>query len=307
MKKAYFFVILTAFLFGTMEVACKVAGNDLDPFQLTFIRFAMGGIILLPFAIHELRKNEIRLQAQDFLVLAGVGTLGIAVSMVFFQLGVGSSNASTASVLISINPLFTMVFAHFFTSEKMNKYKVYVLAIAFLGLVFMIRPWDIQEGNTIKGICFMLIAAITFGAYTVAGKVSVSKMGLMAQTSFSFLLGSAVLLGFICVTGKPVFEGVTVNIPLILYVGIFVTGMGYWSYFKAIELSDASTGSFAFFLKPAIAPVIAVIVLHEVILWNTIVGILLILLASYMNIMFQRKTNEIKKRTADDYKRNISE
>ena len=33
MKKAYGFVVLTAFLFGTMEVACKVAGNQLDPFQ----------------------------------------------------------------------------------------------------------------------------------------------------------------------------------------------------------------------------------------------------------------------------------
>ena len=50
MKKAYGFVVLTAFLFGTMEVACKVAGNQLDPFQLTFIRFAIGGLILLPFA-----------------------------------------------------------------------------------------------------------------------------------------------------------------------------------------------------------------------------------------------------------------
>ena len=51
MNKAYIFVVLTAFLFGTMEVACKAAGSQLDPFQLTCIRFAIGGIILLPFAI----------------------------------------------------------------------------------------------------------------------------------------------------------------------------------------------------------------------------------------------------------------
>ncbi|MBQ9708967.1 MAG: DMT family transporter [Firmicutes bacterium] len=300
MKRAYLFVVLTAFLFGTMEAACKVAGNNLDPFQLTFIRFAMGGIILLPFALFEIKKNHIKLVPVDFLILAGVGTLGIAVSMVFFQLGVGNSNASTASVLISINPLFTMVFAHFFTDEKMNRYKIYVLLIAFLGLIFMIRPWDIQEGNTVKGICYMLIAAITFGGYTVAGKVSVRKMGLMAQTSFSFILGSAVLLIIILICGKPVLAGISANIPLVLYVGIFVTGIGYWSYFKAIALSDASTGSLAFFLKPAIAPVIAVIFLHETILWNTVVGILLILLASYMNIMFQRKGNELKKRQLRD-------
>ena len=85
MKKAYCFVVLTAILFGTMEVACKAAGSQLDPFQLTFLSFAIGGLILLPFAIVELKKNNIKLDAKDFLILAGVGALGIPLSMVFFQ------------------------------------------------------------------------------------------------------------------------------------------------------------------------------------------------------------------------------
>ena len=74
-----------------------------------------------------------------------------------------------------------------------------------------------------------------------------------------------------------------------------MTGLGYFSYFMAIKLSDASTGSLSFFLKPAIAPVMAVIFLKETILWNTYVGIILILFASYMNIRYQRKDNEIGK------------
>lgn len=299
MKKAYGFVCLTAFLFGTMEVACKLAGNQLDPFQLTFIRFAIGGLILLPFAIVELRKNKIKLSIKDFMVLGMVGTLGIPLSMVFFQLGVVNSNAATASVLISINPLFTMVFAHFFTSEKLNKNKFAVLGIAFLGLIFMIKPWNIQEGNTAIGIAYMLLAAIFFGAYTVAGKVSVQKMGIMAQTSISFILGSLVLLVVILVMGKPVVAGVADNLLLVGYVSVFVTGLGYFSYFMAIKMSDAATGSLAFFLKPAIAPVMAVIFLRETILWNTYIGIALILAASYMNIRYQRKGNEIKEKIGD--------
>ncbi len=296
MKKAYFFVVLTAFLFGTMEVACKVAGNDLDPFQLTFIRFAVGGLLLLPFAVFELRKNHIRLTLKDILILAGVGTLGIPISMVFFQVGVTNSNASTAAVLMSINPMFTMVFAHLLTDEKMNRHRVIVLAIALAGIVFMIRPWDVQEGNTVLGIVSMLLATIFFGLYTVEGKISVQKMGIMAQTSISFILGSLILLIIILIMGKPVTAGVVENLPLVLYVGIFVTGLGYFSYFTAIKLSDATTGSFAFFLKTVIAPVMAVIFLKETILWNTYAGIGLILLTSYMNINYQRKDNEIKKR-----------
>ena len=54
-KKEVLYIILTALLFSTMEVALKVAGNDLDPFQLTFIRFFMGGLFLLPFALKEMK------------------------------------------------------------------------------------------------------------------------------------------------------------------------------------------------------------------------------------------------------------
>ena len=55
MKKVYFYVVLTAFLFGTMEVALKMVGNHLDAFQLTFLRFSIGGILLLPFATAEMK------------------------------------------------------------------------------------------------------------------------------------------------------------------------------------------------------------------------------------------------------------
>lgn len=294
MKKAYFFVVLTAFLFGTMEVALKTVGNHLDPFQLTFLRFAVGGLLLLPFAIVELRKNNIKLSAKDFMTLMGEGILGIPLSMLFFQLGVMNSNAATASVLISINPLFTMLFAHFFTEEKLNRQKIIVLLIGLAGIILMIKPWDIQEGNTAIGIVFMLLAAVFFGLYTVASKESVKSIGIMAQTSISFILGSLVLLIVILVMGKPVLSGVADNLLLVLYVGVFVTGLGYFSYFMAIKLSDAATGSLAFFLKPAIAPVMAVIILGETILWNTYMGIGTILLASYMNIRYQRKENELK-------------
>lgn len=295
MRRAYFFVVLTAFLFGTMEVSCKAAGNQLDPFQLTFLRFAIGGLVLLPFAVAELKKNNVKLDIKDFLTLTGVGVLGIPLSMVLFQLGVMNANAATSSVLICINPMFTMIFAHFFTEEKMNRNKVIVLALGLIGIVFMIKPWNIQEGNTVFGITCMLLAAVFFGAYTVAGKVSVQKMGIMAQTSISFIMGSLILLIMILVMGRPVVEGVGENLPLVIYVGIFVTGLGYFSYFMAIKASDASTGSLAFFLKPAIAPVMAVIFLKETILWNTYVGIVFILIASYMNIRYQRKENEIRK------------
>ncbi len=289
MNKAYYFVLLTALLFSTMEVACKVAGNNLDPFQLTFLRFVIGGLILLPFGIAEMKKKGIKLNGKDLLKLLGVGAIGIPISMVLFQIGIMNNNASSASVMFSINPLFTMVCAHLLTTEKVTKHRLVALMVGIVGLVFIIRPWDVQEGNTVFGAVMLLLAAITFGFYTVTGKMVSQKIGAVAQASISFLLGSVVLLVVILIMGRPVLDGVVDNIPIILYTGIFITGLGYYLYFTSIKLSDATTGSFAFFLKPALAPIIAVIVLKETILWNTFVGIGFILVASYMNIRFQKK------------------
>ena len=41
-KKEIFYIVTTALLFSTMEVALKIAGGELDSYQLTFIRFAIG-------------------------------------------------------------------------------------------------------------------------------------------------------------------------------------------------------------------------------------------------------------------------
>lgn len=293
MKKVYFFVVLTAFLFGTMEVALKLAGSEMDSFQLTFLRFMIGGLLLLPFAIAEVKRNHVKLELKDFAYLLYVGILGIPLSMLFFQMGVMHSNAATASVLISINPLFTMIFAHFMTEEKLTKNNAVVLLIGLLGIIFMVKPWHMQEGNTVLGVILMLLAAVFFGLYTVAGKISVQKMGIMAQTSISFILGSLVLLVVMLFMGRPIVAGIVDNWLVVAYISIFVTGLGYYCYFMAIKLSDATTGSIAFFLKPAIAPVMAVIVLGESILWNTYIGIALILAASYLNIRGKRKEAQL--------------
>lgn len=289
MKKVYLYVGLAAFLFGTMEVALKVAGGGMDAFQLTFLRFAIGGFLLLPLAMVEVKKKNIKINGKDLGWLLLLGIVCIPVSMMFFQLGVENANASTAAVLFCINPLSTMIIAHFFAGERMNRAKGAAFLVGLVGIVFMMRPWDLQEGNSLVGMMYSLLGAVTFSTYTVMGKKSIQKIGIMAQTSISFLMGSAVLLVVILAMGKPVVAGVGENIILVMYISIFVTGVGYWAFFQAIKYSDATTGSVAFFIKPAIAPIFAVIILREILLWNTFLGIILILIASYINLRENRK------------------
>lgn len=84
----------------------------------------------------------------------------------------------------------------------------------------------------------------------------------------------------------PLFTGYSLNtIPIMVYICIINTGVGYACYFKSMEVTSAQTTSLIFFFKPILAPILALILLHEVIPFNMIIGILFILLGSLLSIL----------------------
>ena len=58
MKKVMAYICLAAFLFGTMEVALKTAGDSLDSIQLTFLRFLIR--LLLDESTNDIDVNTLR-------------------------------------------------------------------------------------------------------------------------------------------------------------------------------------------------------------------------------------------------------
>ena len=57
MKKGYLYIILATFFFSSMEIALKISAGSYNPIQLTFLRFLIGALVLLPLAIREIRKD----------------------------------------------------------------------------------------------------------------------------------------------------------------------------------------------------------------------------------------------------------
>lgn len=278
-------VVICAFCFGTMEIALKIGAASFTPLQITFLRFFLGGIVLLPFALRDLKKRGHRLTRGDVLYLTILAVTGICISMTLCQVGLLKSNANTAAVIICSNPVFTMIFAHFLVNDRFTKRKAVVLVLSLLGLVFVANPFDMAEGNTPEGILCVLTAAVLFGLFSAIGKMRVAVLGGLTQNSFSFLIGSAILFAALLISGQPVVQGITAaSLPVLLYAGVVVTGFGYWSYLKAIELSGPSFASVAFFIKPVIACILSAVILSETITWTTVIGVILVLTGSVINM-----------------------
>ena len=112
MKKGFLYSLLTALLFVTLEPVSKLIAGEISPFAITFWRFAIGSLILLPFAVGKIKKGALNISGKDLLTCTLLGILFICVSMVSLQVAVKeSANASLIAIIFSSNSVFTLLFA----------------------------------------------------------------------------------------------------------------------------------------------------------------------------------------------------
>ena len=292
MNKGYIFVLVTAFLFGTMETALKFFGNLFHPIQITFLRFLIGGLVLLPMAMSALKKKGVTLNGKDWKFFMFSGFLGVVVSMILYQMAIVYGKASVNGVIFSCNPVFVVLFAYFLLGEPIDKLTIFSLIASFAGIILI------------------LLSAMTFALYGIAGRKHAQRYGGIAMTSLSFLCGSLEMLvliglstlapvralmldlGLKVFTDIPILGGLTMaHIPALAFIAVGVTGLGYASYFLAMEYTDPATASLAFYIKPILTAFMAWLVIDEPITLNMIVGICLILFGSCMSILSKRKKN----------------
>lgn len=302
MKKGYLYIAITTILFSSMEIMLKFISNTFNPIQLTFERFFIGGLILLPFAIKSLKSKEVSINKEDIKQFLFLGFMCVVVSMIFYQLAVTHTKASVVAVIFSCNPVFVMLFAYVFLKEKIHSHNIVSLILEIVGIIIIINPLSIKLSPI--GVALTLLAAITFALYGVLGKKSTIKFGGEVVTCFSFIFGSLEMLILILIehipsissllnsfnisdfANVPLFTGYNMNnIWAVIYVYVFVTGFGYASYFKGMEETSANTTSLVFFFKPVLSPILAFIFINEFIPINMIAGILFIVVGSIFTII----------------------
>lgn len=320
MKKGYLYIILATFFFSSMEIALKISAGSYNPIQLTFLRFLIGALVLLPLAVREIRKKQISFRFSDWKFFSLTGFICVVVSMILYQLGIVFSKASVVAVLFSCNSVFVILFAYLVLAEKIYRHTILSIVISVAGMLVIINPAHLS-GNA-AGIVFSIGAAITFALYNVIGRTRSDRYGGITLTCFSFLFGCAEMLIFIAVThisaaadwfagvGFPMFANVPILagiqpslLPGLIYVGIFVTGLGYTFYFRAMEETSAATASLVFYIKPVLAPIFAFIVLKEPITMQMSIGILLIIIGSFLSFIpgiRLKKASEERKSLSED-------
>lgn len=280
MKKGIIYVIITAVLFATFEPASKVIAGDIVPYALTFWRFLIGSLMLMPFAIVKIKKEKIKLKGTDLLRMTLLGILFICISMVLLQVGIKqATNPSLMAIIFSSNSVFTIVFSVLLMKEKLSRNKIIALASGVIGVLLCA---DFTSGTNLVSVLLAFLSALTFSLYTVLNQKFRSKAGGIIQTAGAFFLGSIVLLIALLVGKVQIIPTLdATGMWIMVFVSFLVTGVGYMSYFRAIDQGGVIMASLAFFIKPILTPFCTWAINGIAPDFKVFVAILFIIIASY--------------------------
>lgn len=288
MKNSIFYVLITAILFVTLEPVSKLIAADVTPYAITFWRFFIGSLILIPPAVIKIKKEKVHITLKDIGIMTFLGILFICISMVLLQLAVKLADApSLIAIIFSSNSVFTILFAMLILKEKMTRNKLIALVFGVIGVLFCA---DFSAGTNPTSVLLAVFAALTFSLYTALSKKFTAKVGGVIQTAAVFLTGSIVLLIVLLIGGVNVSPTADIkNLSILCYLGFLVTGIGYACYFKAIEKGGAIMGSLAFFIKPILTPFVTFFINGIVPSFTTLIAVVCIVAASCFAVMPGKK------------------
>ena len=260
MKKSIPFVLITALCFATLEPVSGHIASNINPAAMTAIRFIIGGFILLPFAFGAIQKHNVKI-SNLFLL----STLLIGASMVPLQYAVleakkASLSTAVVAIIFCCNSVFTAIFSALILKEKISIRSWIGIALCLLGIVI---SSNVTSGVGFVSVILALVSAITMGLYTVISKKFIREIPGVVQNAFSFIMGGISLAAVLLISGVsilPTSGEFALNLGVLAYLGIVVTGIGYAAFFKAIEYGSATVASSAFLIKPVLAPFAALLV-----------------------------------------------
>ena len=287
MKNGVFYSLLTAILFVTLEPVSKLIADSVNPFAITFWRFFAASLILVPWAIAKIKKDKIHISPIDIGRMALLGILFICISMLSIQVAVKQADSpALIAIIFSANSVFTIFFSILINKEKITNNKIIALLLGIIGVVLCA---DFSAGSNLTSILLAIFSALTFSLYTVLSQKYTKKIGGIVQSAIVFLTGSIILLLFL------LFAGVDVSVPfeskpllILLYLGFLVTGIGYASYFKAIEKGGAIMASLAFFAKPILTPFATFFINGIIPAPKVFLSVLCIVAASYFAVYYKK-------------------
>ena len=292
MKKIYLILpILAGIMFGSTGIFVRtLTQNGIDSTTLLFLRFSIATIPIL-LAIILTDKELFKIDLSDFPLFLVCAICIIGLNLCYNE-SMNMIPLSLAAVLLSLAPIYVLIFAYILFGEKITSKKLVCMFLAIFGCLLMTGILeDIMTSIPLFGILLGIGAGLFWAIYLMASKKSIET----GKHTYTILFYSII---FISISLIPFtnFGQITsfVSINPILTI-IFLTIDSTFSFalpyiLSTVSLNYIDSGVSSIFLSGS-EPLAALI--FGLILYSEIPSILMFfgLLLSIIAMIFLSKTN----------------
>lgn len=282
--RAHLGMMLWALLVGLSFPAVGLLSEGLPPLLLTAIRFAIAALVLLPMAWQMPDRwpgvRGLALYAVMGLCLAGFfGTMFWAAHRI--------SALSMATLFVSV-PLLAYCLGRGLGVEHPAGRLLTVLAlgaVGALGLGWAESGQALSEWRFGSGEMIFLLGCLASALYPVLSKWGINSGWLSPQavlrTFWSLLTGGVLIgvLGLIWETPGALAGMVGVDVLLLVYLGVFSSGMTFWLQQRATAALTPGAVTAYSYVVPFVSMILLFIAQPQRIGWHWLPGSLLVVLA----------------------------
>lgn len=270
-------VVANALWAGTYA-AGKIALRDLNPVELNALRFLIASVVLAPALIRGWRG--IPHDRRSLATLATLTLLGFVMNKAFEYFGLSLSTASDVALLISTESLFTAVLSWTLLRERVTASGIAALVIGMMGVYLIVeRGFALNLGGSagsgrIIGDLLVIFSLLLESGYTILGKRTLTQMPPLLFTAAT-LVGSLFVwipAGAVAVARAGMPHITLAGWVAVIYMALVATVLGYWIWFRALSVVDASTAAPTLFIQPLLGAALGVWLLHDSVTWATWLG-----------------------------------
>lgn len=284
---AAIFTVCLCVLFGANAVAIKISLSGLGVFTTAGLRFSMASATIFLWARITGRSFKIKSgQVRQLLIISMVFTVQLSL----FYLGLSKSNASRGTLMVNLQPFFTLFLAHFFIpGDRITKRKTLGILLGFAGVAFVFLEKKGVSADFKVGDLIILFAAFLWSCSAVYTKRIIHAFKPFHLVLYPMIFSAPFffLEGFVWDTAMVAHVDAKVLCSL-LYQSFVTASFCFVAWLTLLQKYGAvALHSFIFFI-PISGVVLGGLVLNEPITVNIFIALLLIV-SGILLVNFRQK------------------
>lgn len=289
----YFLLTMTVLFWAGNFVAARGVHADFPPLTMSFMRWSLAFLIILPFVLPRLwRKRHILRENLKILIL--LGTVGVASFNSLIYIGVQTTQASNATLMQSAIPIMILVICSLFLGERVAGKQWLGVFISLAGVMALVARGSIDNllGLSFNsGDLWIIAAVVCWSVYSVLLRWKPAELDGFTFFGFTVMVAVIAISPFMLsewLSGqRPEWKIETVS--AILYMAICPSILSYIFWNRGVaELGAATAGLFIHLMTP-FGLILSVLFLNETVETFHFVGIGLIFSGIYLAILSARK------------------